>query len=338
MCLAEAPGNGAASPNDLLCSTPVSPSVPTPRPPRGEIAVDRLPERGPSLEVVVLEDASFGTGAERGPRRPHRHDYHELIWTRCGSGHHLIDGEVSPIAPNALTLIGRGRVHVFEHATGLSGAVVRFGDELLEEGAAGRAGPGWLLSGRGPRTVAVPLEEVGRLEATIATLAAETRRPPDASTADLHRHLLSALLLWARRWYDAARDGRWDPDAGRDAAGPDAAEAGLHRRFVDLLEHDFARHHDTRHYAEALRVPPAALSRALSQVTGRGTKELITDRRMLEAERLLRFSDLSVGEVAHRAGFGDPLYFSRAFKRHHGEAPGAYRERLRGQADAPSPA
>ena len=79
------------------------------------------------------------------------------------------------------------------------------------------------------------------------------------------------------------------------------------------------------------------LSRALSAVTGRGTKELVTERRMLEAARLLRFTDLSVGEVAFRAGFGDQLYFSRAFKRRFGEAPMAYRERLRGRTPAPAP-
>jgi AraC family transcriptional regulator, transcriptional activator of pobA len=76
------------------------------------------------------------------------------------------------------------------------------------------------------------------------------------------------------------------------------------------------------------------LSRTLASVTGQGTKELVTDRVMLEAARLLRFSDLSVGEVAFRAGFADPLYFSRAFKRHRGEAPMAYRARLRGFAPA----
>jgi AraC family transcriptional activator of pobA len=53
---------------------------------------------------------------------------------------------------------------------------------------------------------------------------------------------------------------------------------------------------------------------------------------MLEAARLLRFSEMSVGEIAHRAGYGDQLYFSRAFKRQFGEAPSAYRERLRGRA------
>jgi len=56
-------------------------------------------------------------------------------------------------------------------------------------------------------------------------------------------------------------------------------------------------------------------------VTGRTTKELITDRRMLEAARLLRFTNMNVGEVGYRAGFQDQLYFSRAFKRATGEAP-----------------
>jgi AraC family transcriptional activator of pobA len=285
-----------------------------------DLGVDRIPEA--ALEVVFFEDASFGADSERGPRAPHRHDYHELIWTRCGSGHHLIDGEVYPVEPNAVTLIGRGQVHVFERASGLYGAVLRFGDELLHGDPHARANPGWLLAGRGPRSVAVPPGDVPRLEATIEALAAEARRPADSRSIDVQRHLLSALLLWVERWYEATRTQQ------RDA---DDAELQLYRRFADVLERDFARHHDARHYADELRVPQSVLSRALSHVTGRGTKELITDRRMLEAARLLRFSDLTVGEIAFRSGFSDPLYFSRAFKRHYGEAPIAYRERLRGR-------
>ncbi|MEA2229489.1 MAG: Helix-turn-helix domain, partial [Solirubrobacteraceae bacterium] len=43
--------------------------------------------------------------------------------------------------------------------------------------------------------------------------------------------------------------------------------------------------------------------------------------------RLLRFTDLTAGEIAHRVGFEDPLYFSRAFKRARGAAPTAFREK-----------
>ena len=288
-----------------------------------DIAVDRLPQAGSSLEVVMLRDARFGSESEYGPRRPHRHDYHELVWTRCGTGRHLIDGEVSLVEPNTITLIGRGQVHVFERARGLHGAVVRFGEELLQSDPAAAANPAWLVGSRAVLTVAVQAGDVGRLEAAIELLAAETRRPPDSRSVDLQRHLLSALLLWLERWYDATRIEH------RDADDPDLQ---LYRRFTEVLERDYARHHDAPHYAGELSVPQAALSRALANVTGRTTKELITDRRMLEAARLLRFSEMSVGEIAYRAGYGDQLYFSRAFKRQFGEAPSAYRDRMRGRA------
>jgi AraC family transcriptional activator of pobA len=270
---------------------------------------------------VLLEDARYGSDSDCGPRRPHRHDYHELVWTRCGTGRHLIDGEVSPVEPNTITLIGRGQVHVFERASGLHGAIVRFGDELLHGDSA--ADPAWLLGTRAVKTVAVSASEAGRLEAAIELLASETRRPPDSRSIGLQRHLLSAVLLWVERWYEATRAEQ------RDADDPDLQ---LYRRFTELLERNYARHSNAPHYADALGVPQAALSRALAAVTGRTTKELITDRRMLEAARLLRFSEMSVGEIAYRAGYGDQLYFSRAFKRQFREAPSAYRERVRGRA------
>jgi AraC family transcriptional activator of pobA len=284
------------------------------------IELDRL-ARAVAVDVVWLADARIGAPRARAP---HRHDYHELIWVAAGSGGHLIDGAAVPVRPATVTIIGRGSVHVFERAEGLSGAVLRFGDELLLGG--GRVAPGWLLAGRGGRTVPVPADEDGRLEAALRAVAAEAERPPDPYSADLLGHLVATVLLWVERWYDAVRTERRERDD---------AEVQLHRRFAALLERDFRTHHDAAHYADALAVPSAALSRALSLVTGRSTKELVTDRVMLEAERLLRFGDATVGEVAHAAGFDDPLYFSRAFKRHAGEPPQAYRARVRGKSMDP---
>jgi AraC family transcriptional regulator, transcriptional activator of pobA len=156
----------------------------------------------------------------------------------------------------------------------------------------------------------------------IDALGAEARRPPDEGSAQLAHHLLTVLLLWVERWYDETRTER------RPA---DDADVELHRRFARLLESDYARHHDAGHYADALAVPAAALSRALAEATGRTTKDLIIDRVMLEAARLLRYTDRTVGEIAHATGFTDPLYFSRAFKRRFGDSPMAYRDHVRGR-------
>ena len=284
------------------------------------LSLDRLEG---AVEVVPLDGLEIGGTRVR---EPHRHDYHELIWVREGEGAHRLDGGLVGVEPRTLTVIGRGQVHVFESGRDLRGAVVRFGDEMVYGGAERRAAPGWLLAGRGGRTVPVPPGDVAALEGVIAALGAEAALPPDARAAELEHHLIAVLLLWVERWYDASRS---------EARAPEDADVQLQRRFAQLLETDFARHHDAGHYADALGVPPAALSRALTEVTGRSTKELVTDRVMLEAARLLRFTDLTVGEVAHRAGFTDPLYFSRAFKRHAGEPPMAYRAATRGKSMHP---
>ena len=286
----------------------------------GRLTVDRLHDPTDPVQIHRIERLRL---AASDVREPHRHDYHELLWLRSGHGEHRLDGRPLAVRPNSLTLIGRGQVHVFTRAEDVVGVAVRFGDEALLGGAAQRATPGWMLAGRGGLNVEVPEGDVARLESVIAALAAETERPSDARSAELERHLLSVLLLWIERWHEDTRTER---------RGADDAELLLHRRFAERLEADFARHHDAAHYADAIGVPAAALSRALSHVTGRSTKELVTDRVMLEAARLLRFTDLTVQEVGHRTGFRDPLYFSRAFKRHHGEAPQGYRGRVQGKS------
>ena len=286
-----------------------------------ELTLDRLADTVTPIEVVQLEAFSIGGGAEV-PREPHRHDYHELLWTREGGGEHLLDGQPLDVRPGAITLIGRGQVHVFRGATDISGTVVRFGEGLLHAGPGERGSPTWLFGSRGGRVIPVPAGDVESLESTLATLAREVNRPPDRCASDLERHLLGVLLLWCERWYDASRSERSDPD--------DVAIA-LHRRFAELLEREFARHHDAAFYAEELAVPAKALARALGELTGHSTKELILDRVLLEAARLLRYTDLTVGQIAAQVGYRDQLYFSRAFSRHFAVSPSAFRDRARGR-------
>jgi AraC family transcriptional activator of pobA len=279
------------------------------------LAIDRL-DPGAVVEVRVFE----GVDIAEGTVEPHRHDYHELIFVAGGRGEHLIDGYRTPIEAPTISIIGRGKVHQFIHAEELRGGLLRFTDAVLHGGSE-RIAAGWLLAGRGGRTVRLPLESCTTMLPLFQAIADESKRPPDPYGADVVRHLIATILLWTERWYDAERDER---------RAADDADVQLLRRFTEQLERDFASHHDARHYADALAVPGPALARTLSALTGRSTKELVTERVMAEAARLLRYTDLTVGEIAFRVGFTDPLYFSRAFKRQTGSSPQAYRESVRG--------
>jgi AraC family transcriptional regulator, transcriptional activator of pobA len=260
-----------------------------------------------SLEVIDFHE-NFGDG---DVREPHRHPYHELLWVREGRGRHLIDGEAVDFGPSTLTVISKGQIHQFQRADEVSGVVVRFEDDWLSGSRR------WLFSGQACTPLSVPDADAARFDALLGLLRDELDRPPEPESPELRSHLLSAALLWAARWREAQLEG----------GGATSGDVRLHREFLEALERDFAASHEARHYAAELNVTTGTLSRTLTKLTGRTTKQLILDRVMLEAARLLRFSDLSVKEIAARLGFSDQFAFSKAFKRQRGEAPLDYRGR-----------
>ncbi|MEI6436138.1 MAG: helix-turn-helix domain-containing protein, partial [Bacteroidota bacterium] len=55
-------------------------------------------------------------------------------------------------------------------------------------------------------------------------------------------------------------------------------------------------------------------------------KEIINDRILLEAKRLLVHTNLSIKELGQDLGFDDPAYFVRYFKSHTASTPVEFRE------------
>lgn len=68
------------------------------------------------------------------------------------------------------------------------------------------------------------------------------------------------------------------------------------------------------------------LHRAFHAVFGCAPGAYLTDYRLDRAIQLLRHSTLSVSAVAASAGFSDPFYFSRLFRRRMGMSPSDYRQ------------
>ena len=60
-------------------------------------------------------------------------------------------------------------------------------------------------------------------------------------------------------------------------------------------------------------------------MTGKSAGTLVQDRLVLEAQRLLIYTNATSSMVAYELGFKDPSYFSRFFKRRTGLSPMAFR-------------
>ncbi|MBD0358710.1 MAG: helix-turn-helix transcriptional regulator, partial [Rubrobacter sp.] len=70
---------------------------------------------------------------------------------------------------------------------------------------------------------------------------------------------------------------------------------------------------------------PGHLTTVVRRKTGRTVQEWISERRMVEARRLLIETDLAVEEVGRRVGYGDAGNLVRSFRRAHGATPLSWR-------------
>ena len=144
-------------------------------------------------------------------------------------------------------------------------------------------------------------------------------RPAGPESAELRRHLLAAVLLWAQRWREAQLEG------GGAARTRTSSSPGVPGGARAGLRHEPRGRATTRPSSAS---PPGRCRALLTRLTGQTHEAARSmDRVILEAARLLRFSDLSIKEIAARLGFGDQFAFSKAFKRQRGEAPLDFRER-----------
>ena len=72
--------------------------------------------------------------------------------------------------------------------------------------------------------------------------------------------------------------------------------------------------------ADKLSLTTNSLYRLVKEHSGTSPKDFFTNRLMIEAQRKLRYSNLSVKELAYELGFNDPDYFSRLFKKSTGKS------------------
>jgi len=90
--------------------------------------------------------------------------------------------------------------------------------------------------------------------------------------------------------------------------------------FKLAVETHLTERHDVHSIAGQLAMTTSSLYGVVKGFSGVSPKEWMTNRLMLEAQRKLQYSTLSVKEVAYELGFNDPDYFSRLFKKSTGKS------------------
>lgn len=98
-------------------------------------------------------------------------------------------------------------------------------------------------------------------------------------------------------------------------------------QILRYLQGNYAQDLTEQTLCEIFYCSRSHLSHTFKRETGKSLREYLTQIRVDHAKRLLKYSTLSVTEIAFSVGFNDSNYFSNVFKRLEGCSPLAYRKK-----------
>ncbi|MEK5406702.1 AraC family transcriptional regulator [Paenibacillus sp. FSL W8-0439] len=266
---------------------------------------DLSPINGPFYKTKVKDVLS-----------PHRHDFYEIFWILEGTGTVHIDFKEYTLQSQMLCFISPGQVHGWSFTREdqpLRGYLLKFNNELLTE-----YGLSFNASDEGYTASLQPIYHINNeqkefFNGIFELLYRECRiaLPRGDEAVRSYLRLLSIEIYRIQNQMEMTHQ--------------EERTFQLTQAFLNLVEDHYKERLNIDNYAQMLFVTPNHLIQTIKGALGKTAGEIIRNRRILEGKRLLRFSTLSVEDIATLIGFVDPSYFSRAFKQHTGLSPTRYR-------------
>lgn len=167
----------------------------------------------------------------------------------------------------------------------------------------------------------MPLVNVGKAEAPFFdSLFLEIEKEfnlDDPSLEEMVRTYLKQLLLKATRLWKKQHLEKETVEQNNDLE--------FFRKFTLLVDAHYKQKHTVADYADVLSIAAKTVTHKFKRLNLPQPNEVIKNRIILEAKRLLVHTSLTAKEIAHELGYEDPAYFSRQFLVKTGESPSSFR-------------
>jgi AraC family transcriptional regulator, transcriptional activator of pobA len=248
---------------------------------------------------------------------PHRHSFYQLLFVTKGKGKHLVDFENHEVKPMQVHFLAPGQIHNWQFSKDAEGYIINFDESFFTSVC---HNPHFInefpfFNSIISRSV---MDLKRELQPEVTTLfeamMAEYHADLDFRADSLRALLLQLLIKLARACKPVSKT----PVARYNYV--------LIRNFENLIEQNFRSKRLPKEYAELLFITPNHLNALCTSSVGKSAGEMIRDRVLLEAKRLLANSAMSISEIAYDLMFEDNAYFSRFFKKYTGHTPEEFRK------------
>ena len=99
--------------------------------------------------------------------------------------------------------------------------------------------------------------------------------------------------------------------------------------FLRILEANFRRDEGVSFYADKMNMSERNLNIICKNNFQKSVSEIIEARKLIEARKMLIYSDKSVSEIGFEIGYNEKSYFTRVFRSRLGMTPSSYRDKIR---------
>ncbi len=246
--------------------------------------------------------------------KPHRHDFYATILFTHGSGIHEIDFQKYEVSRGSLFFMSPGQIHSWELSADIDGYIFFCSQDFYEIHYVNQKLRSFPFFGsvHFPRKLQLDNDDFRDFIRIIQHLENEYFAQ-NLMKNGLILSLLSQVFINATRLFS------------RDFEHL-SSSAGLsyfkhYQDFEDLLEENFTREKSVSFYASAMNISPKHLNRIIQTVIQKKTTDLITERVILEAKRMLIYLDENLVEIAFRLGYEEYSYFVRVFRKSSGMTP-----------------
>jgi AraC-like DNA-binding protein len=249
----------------------------------------------------------------------HRHSFYHLVLFTDGTGTHTIDFENFDVKPGQIYFMIPGQVHSWDFEDFTDGYIINFSASFIQSFILqhGYLDSFSFFSGNlADAVINLPLETYAAIRPMFETILAEVAKPA-AQASDMIRLLMLQIFIKVNRL-----------SMNPVLTGNPSYNQTLLKNFKNLIEHHYAEVKLPKDYAALLYITPNHLNAVCKDMMGISAGELIRNRILLEAKRMLTNPQLSISEISLKLNFSDNSYFTKFFKKLENVTPEEFRKKI----------
>jgi len=241
---------------------------------------------------------------------PHKHDFYLVVLITEGSGWHEVDFVRYTIEKGSVFMLQPGQMHYWELSSDIDGFVFfhskTFFDEVYTTFKINNFP--FFNSFYSNAEFSVSNDKLDRLAVLMKELITETQLPAYFSKQKIHALLNLVYIEFSRGFI-------------QENNTIQSAYLNKLLTFENAIELNYKSVKSVQFYANKLNISSKHLNRIVKESLNKTSSDLIAERVILEAKRMLIQMKFNVTQIGYELGYQDKSYFVRFFKKQTGETP-----------------